>query len=149
MGLKINMVPYASGGKARAAIQGGHVQLSGAGAGTMLTVKELVKPLGVFWSKPVIGWPAAAPINTGLQPYGKTIPEGAAYRFFAVHKETAAKFPEEYKILVEAFRKTTLENRNFIDFCDKAMVGRDWFGPEKTERILTEAHNQFYQILKK
>ena len=147
--LKINMVPYASGGKARAAIQGGHVQLSGAGAGTMLTVKDIVKPLGVFWSKSVMGWPEARSINAQLKKYKVKVPEGAAYRFYAVHKETKDKYPAEFKTLVEAFRKTTTENKAFKAFCDKAMVGTDWYGPEETEQILTEAHKEFDRILRK
>lgn len=149
MGLKINMVPYASGGKARAALQGGHVQMTAAGAGTMLTVKEIVKPLGVFWSKPVMGWPEAKPINDSLKKYNVKVAEGAAYRFFAVHRETKEKYPEEFKKLVNAFKKTTTENKGFIEFCDKSMVGRDWYGPEETEKILTDAHMEFEKILKK
>jgi tripartite-type tricarboxylate transporter receptor subunit TctC len=149
MGLKINMVPYAGGGKARAAIQGGHVQLTAAGAGTMLTVKEIVKPLGVFWNKPVMGWPGAKPINESLKKYNVTAPVGAAYRFFAVHKETKQKYPQEFKTLVEAFKKTTTENKDFIDFSDKSMVGRDWYGPDETEKILIDAHREFEKILSK
>ena len=148
LGLQIKMVPYASGGKARAAIQGGHVQLTSGGAGGMLSVKEVTKPLGLFWHKSVPGWPNAKPINPALKQYGVQVPSGAAYRFFAVHAEAKKKYPEDFKTLVEAFRKTTTENQKFIDFCDKTMVGRDWFGPEKTKEILTKAHNEFDKIIR-
>jgi len=148
LGLKINMVPYPSGGKARAAIQGGHVHLTSGGAGGMLTVKEVTKPLGLFWDKPVAGWPNAKPINPVLKKYGVQMPVGAAYRFFAVHAEAKEKYPEDFKALVEAFRKTTTENQKFIEFCNKTKVDRNWFGPEKTIEILTEADKEFQKIIK-
>ncbi len=148
LGLKINMVPYPSGGKARAAIQGGHVQLTSGGAGGMLTVKEVTKPLGVFWDKPVPGWPNAKPINTVLKKYGVQVADGAAYRFFAVHAEAKEKYPEDFKALVEAFRKTTTENQKFIEFCDKTKVDRDWYGPEKTTEKLTQANQEFDKIIR-
>lgn len=148
LGLKINMVPYKGGGKARAAIQGGHVQLTAAGAGTMLSIKEEVKPLALFWDKPNKEWPGAVLANSVLKEYNVQIPSGAAYRFFAVTAEAKKKYPEDFKKLVEAFKKTTTENKGFIEFCDKTKVGRAWNGPEKSTEILTQAHKRFDKILK-
>jgi len=149
LGLKVNMVPYASGGKSRAAIQGGHVHLTAAGAGTMLSIKEKVKPLALFWDKPVQEWPEAILANSVLKQYNVNIPNGAAYRFFAVSAEAKKKYPVDFKKLVAAFKKTTTENKDFIEFCDKTKVGRDWNGPEKSTKILTQAHQRFDKMLKK
>ncbi|OEU49045.1 MAG: hypothetical protein BA866_11045 [Desulfobulbaceae bacterium S5133MH15] len=148
LGLKINMVPYASGGKSRAAIQGGHVQLTAAGAGTMLSIKDEIKPLALFWDKPNQEWPGAILANSVLKEYNVTIPDGAAYRFFAVSAEAKEKYPEDFKKLVAAFKKTTTENKGFSEFTDKTKVSRDWYGPEKSTEILIQAHQRFNKMLK-
>ena len=122
--------------------------MTSAGAGTMLTVKDFVKPLGIFWSQPVMGWPEAKPVNSTLKKYGVEMPDGAAYRFYAVHREAKEKYPQDFKKLVEAFKQTTTDNKKFIEFCDKSFVGRDWYGPEKTKEILTKVNQLFEKILK-
>lgn len=148
LGLKVNMVPYPSGGKSRAAIQGGHVQLTGAGAGTMMSVKDVVKPLAIYWDKELPDWPGVVSANSVLKKYNVEIPNAAVYRFFAVTAEAKKNYPEEFDKLVEAFKKTTTENPDFIEFTDKGKVGRDWYGPEKTTEIITQAHQYFDKILK-
>jgi len=146
LGLDIRVAPYENSGAARASIRGRHTDMTGGGARGMLLLEDVAVPLGVFWDEPIKSWPTARPVNEILAKYNIKIPNGASYRFFAVHKEFQEKYPERWKILVGAFQKLVTKHKGFQEFCDKSNIGRRWLGPEKSQTIAKEAHELFYQV---
>lgn len=149
LGLKVKMVPYKSGGAARAALLGGHAQILASGAEGAVAARDKVNVLGAFWKDgKIAGWPELPTINAQLKKYGVTAPEGGAYRFHAVHREVKEKYPERFAKLVEAFKKAT-EGKPFREFAAKTKVGDDWLGPEKSTALIREVDARFAKILSK
>ncbi len=62
--LDVKIVPYAGGGKTRAAIQGGHIDMTAGGNSGMVPVSDSTNILGVFWDKPVPEWPGYSLLTT-------------------------------------------------------------------------------------
>ncbi|MRG70459.1 tripartite tricarboxylate transporter substrate binding protein [Alphaproteobacteria bacterium HT1-32] len=147
LGLKIKIVPYKGGGKARKAFLSGEVNMTAAGAGGALSARDEAVVLGAFWSGKVEGWPEAKPLNPMLEKYGVTVPDGGAYRFHAVHADVKKNHPDRFAKLVEAFRTTTTEDKDFIAFADKTGVGRDWHGPDKSDALIRSVDKTFEDIL--
>jgi putative tricarboxylic transport membrane protein len=146
LGLDIKMVPYDSGGSARAALRGGHVDLTAGGAEGMFVLEDVAVPLGICWEKPIPTWPNVQPINEALAKYNVKMPNAASVRFFATHGMFRKKHPEEWKILVGAFEKLVNEDKAFQAFCDKGKIGRDWYGPEKSLELIMQSDEVFSKI---
>jgi len=93
LGLNVRIVPYTSS-EAKAALMGGHVDMTGGGSAGMLTVEDYVVPLGVFWKEPVASWPKAATINASIAKYNVKLPDGGSFRLFATHKKFKENNPQ-------------------------------------------------------
>ncbi len=139
--LEVRVVPYDGGGATRAAFLGGEVNMTAAGIGGAIRLRDAGVPVALFWDEPTEIWPEAVPVNSALD--GQTVAIGGAYRFHAVHASVRDEFPERFDALVEAFRQTTLENEEFIAFADETGVGRDWRGPEASTSILQDVEQSF------
>jgi tripartite-type tricarboxylate transporter receptor subunit TctC len=150
LGLDIKIVPYKGGGKTRKAFIAGEVHMTAAGSGGALKAKKHSVVLGAFMDGSVPGWDKARPINKVLKQYGyKTkVPYGGAYRFHAVHKDVKTKYPKRYKKIVQAYKKTTRSNKDFIAFADKTKVGRSWLGPKKSNKLYRKVDKEFTDIMK-
>ena len=147
LGLNIKMVPYDSGGSARAALRGGHVEINAGGAEGMVVLEDVSVPLGVCWDKPIPAWPNVRPINEALAKYNVKLPSVGSVRFFATHGEFKRKNPEQWKFLVSSFEKLVTEHKGFQEFCDKGKIGRDWLGPDKSMELVMETEEVFKKIL--
>ncbi len=146
LGLNIRIAPYGGGGTARAALLGHHSDMTAGGAAGMLAVEEVGVPLAVFSKKPISSWPDARPINEFLAKYNVKMPDAGSFRLFAVRKEFKEKHPEQWKILVEGFKKLVTEHKGFQEFCDKGKIGREWYGPEESLALVKEVDEVFAKI---
>lgn len=145
--LDVKLVPYKGGGNTRRAFAAGEVDLTAAGAGGALAIRDEAVPLAVFWPERIESWPDAPPVNEALEGYDAEVPIGGAYRFFAVHSEVKERHPERFDALVEAFRRTVEENPDFRAAAEEAGVGTDWTGPEEGQRLIEEVDARFSKIL--
>ena len=146
LGLKIKIVPYDGGGKARAAFKGGHVDMTAGGAGGARRVRDSAVVLGAFWNGKVPGWPEAKPLSKLLGKFNASIPEGGAFRFIAVHKGVKEKHPARFKKLVAAMKKA-VQSSEFKAFAKKSKVGSEWNGPENSTAILKKIDAGFVDMI--
>ena len=146
--LDVKIVPYKGGGKTRAAFISGETDMTAAGLRGMLKAKDVSVPLGLFWNSSVDAWPQATPINNLLNIEGVIAEIGGAYRFHAVHSDVRKNYPDRYKKLADAFKKTTTENTEFIAFADETNVGRDWIGPEASKALIEKVDASFTKMFK-
>lgn len=146
LGLKVRKIPYTGTGDSRIALRGGHIDILTAGATGIISVEDIAKSMGIFWKEPVNEWPSIRPINESLKPYSIRMPNMASIRFFAVHSEVKKSHPERYQILVNAWKKLTTEHKGFKKFCNETSVGNQWYGPEKSWKLIMESDKVFSQI---
>ncbi len=146
--LDIKLVPYKGGGATRKAFAAGEVQLTAAGAGGATSVQDEAVALGLFADAGTAPtWPDAPSINAELAEMNVTVPEGGAYRFFAVHSDVKKNHPERFDALVEAFEATVIGNQAFKDAAATSGIGTDWQGPEGAQRLIEDVDAQFTEIL--
>lgn len=148
LGLDIKIVPYKGGGATRKAFASGEVQLTAAGAGGATSIQDDAVALGLFaeaGSAP--DWPDAPSINAELAPMNVSVPEGGAYRFFAVHSDVKNNYPERFETLVKAFEETITEDQAFKEAAAKSGVGTDWQGPEAAQALIEDVDARFTKIL--
>jgi tripartite-type tricarboxylate transporter receptor subunit TctC len=144
--IDVKMVPYRGGGEARKAFLGGETQLTAAGAEGAEGIEDSAVALGMFWPEKISAWPDAKPMNAQL---GRTdLPEGGAYRFFAVKTEFKQKYPERFARLVKAFEQVVTKTPEFKAMADKSGVGTDWTGPEKGQALIEKVDASFTKMLK-
>jgi len=146
LGLDVKIVPYDSGGTARTAMRGKHVTMTAGGAEGMLVLEDVGVPLALFWPKPVAAFPNVPSINDVLAKYNVKVPNAGSVRFFGALTEVKNKYPERWKILVDAFYKLVNEHEGFKAFCDQSKIGRDWYGPEKSTELVMESHEIFKTV---
>jgi putative tricarboxylic transport membrane protein len=146
LGLKIKIVPYGSGGSARAAFQGGHADMTGGGAAGMLVVENMATPLALFWKNKIPTWPNCETLNSQLASHGVKIPNAGSYRLFAVPREVKDKYPEHWNKLVSSFKKLITENKEFKAYCDKQEIGTEWLGPEESLNLVKEVDEVFSKV---
>lgn len=147
LGLDVKMVPYAGGGKTRAAIKGGHVDMIAGGNSGHVPLSDTVNMIGVFWDTPVPEWPEGQTVNDQLKAYDTDVPTAAAFRFHAVHKDVKENYPDRFQTLVDAFQLTTEENDAFKEFADGASIRREWLGPDASQALISEVDARFWNIL--
>ncbi len=146
--LDIKIVPYKGGGAARKAFASGEIQLTAAGAGGATSIKDDAVVLGLFSDAGTApDWPDAPSINAELAAMNVSVPEGGAYRFFAVHSDVKKNHPERFETLVKAFEETINNNQAFKDAAAKSGVGTDWQGAEAAQSLIEEVDARFTKIL--
>lgn len=148
--LDVRIVPYKGGGATRKAFAAGEVDLTAAGAGGATSIADSAVVLGLFGdvgSAP--DWPDAPSINTELDAggYDAEVPEGGAYRFFAVHSDVKETHPERFQALVDAFEATITGNAEFQASAEQSGVGTDWRGPEESQTLIEDVDQRFTEIL--
>jgi putative tricarboxylic transport membrane protein len=143
LGLKIRIAAYSGGGAALMSVKGRHTDMTASGVERALILKDDTVPLARFWEEPIPDWPDAPYVNEALAKYNVKMPNLASVSGFAVLKKVQQQYPERWKILVEAFKKLTTEHKGYQEFCDKASIGRLWYGPEKSYALVKEVDDVF------
>ena len=136
MGLKpdaVRAVNYTSGGPMATAIIGGQVDFFLATTLSYGRIKSKTRALATFDDRadPVWGSP---PINQALKKAGYDFTVNyfnVTIRTFAVPASVRTKYPDRWKILVDANRRV-LANPEAQAAFKKAATGANWVGPEKT-----------------
>jgi tripartite-type tricarboxylate transporter receptor subunit TctC len=136
----VRFVPYQSGGPARLAVLGGHIDaMGGTVAGDMAAMGDQGHLLAVAAPKRFPAAPDVPTFDEALSKYGVKVPLLGSIRFLAVHASLPAKQPERFKKLVDSYR-ATLESPEYKEYLVKA-------GEESVTQLLTpeEATRQFRQ----
>lgn len=147
VGIDVKMVPYRGGGAARKALMGGETQMTAAGAEGATAAADTAIALGLFWPETIESWPDAKPLNDQIE--NLNVPEGGAYRFFAVPAAFKEANPEGFAKLVAAFETVITENKDFAANAAETGVGTMWTGPEKGQAMIEEVDAKFTAILSK
>ncbi|WP_305984898.1 tripartite tricarboxylate transporter substrate binding protein [Roseibium sp. MMSF_3544] len=148
LGLDIKVVPYDGGGETRSAFLGGLVDLTAAGAGGALRIKDQSTPLALFWNEPVAGWDDAPLIADALEGLDAKPVAGAAVRFLATHKAFAENNPDGFAKLAAALEQVS-QNPDYIANAKETKVGADWLGPEAAAELVNAQALEFEPILRK
>ncbi len=143
LGIKFRVAHYSGGGRSRLSVKAHHTDMTATGAQRMINIKDDVVALARFWKDPIPIWPNAEYVNEALAKYNVKMPHLASVSGFMVHKEVQEKYPERWKILVNAFKKLTTEHKGFQEFCKKAAIGYLWLGPEKSLDLVKEIDAAF------
>ncbi len=136
MGLKpdaVRGVNYTSGGPIATAIVGGQIDFFLATTQSYARIKSKTRGLATFDDKPDPVW-HSPPINTALKKLGYKFQLdffNVTIRTFAVPSDVRTKYPDRWKILVDAMHKILSDPAKRAAF-RKADTGADWVGPEKT-----------------
>lgn len=141
----VNLVTYASGGKARAAVAGGVVDFIAIAAEGCRGIKEFVVPLAVGTTTAAESedlWDAPA-INAALAGTGVSVPVlNDAVRGYAVPVQFKQEFPKRYQKLVNALKRAT-RNKEAQHQFKQAGIGGQWIGPAKATRQVRKAAQVF------
>ncbi len=149
LGLEIVEANYLSGGKARKAIAKGEIDLTAGSLNALRKLGDKVTPLAVFSPRRLRAWPEVPTIRQALGTDADQAIHGAVYRFFAVRRSFAESQPEAFEHLVEAFRRMTEEDQDFLDHANSRGVGALWFGPVDSTPLIERAHQHFGHLITK
>ena len=144
----LNLVTYASGGKARSAVAGGSVDLIAIASEGCLGIKEYLVPLAIGRTEKDDQW-NAPPINDALKSVGISVPVlSDAARGYAVPAKMKKEHPERYAKLVEALKKAT-EREDVKKSLQEANIGSQWIGPEAADKLVKETTAVFmkYKVM--
>ncbi len=138
------LVSYNGGGKARAAVAGGQVDLIAISAQGSEGIREYLRPLAVVNNERSDKWDAPT-INEALKPMNVTVPVlPGSMRGFAVSSEFKQKYPKRFEKLSLAIQNT-LARKDVQKFLKKSDIGGVWVGPENA----TELMQQNFEIFSK
>ena len=147
----LNLVTYQSGGKARAAIAGGQVDLIAISAEGTQSIREFLTPLAIFKQERHPDWDIPT-VNEALKPLGFQLPFfSGSMRGFAVNAKMKKKYPARYAFLVDSI-KATLAQKEVQKFLKSSNIGGTWTGPEKSNAELRnsfEVYKKYGYLLKK
>ncbi|WP_308918229.1 tripartite tricarboxylate transporter substrate binding protein [Jannaschia sp. LMIT008] len=149
LGLDVRTVPYSGGGDARRAFAAGEVQVTAAGAGGATSLADQAVPLGLFGDEgSAPDWPDAPSINAELDAMGEAadVPEGGAYRFFAVHSDVRENHPDRFEALATALEEVVTSDA-FRESAAQSGVGTDWTGPIDGQALISDVDARFTAIL--
>ena len=145
--LKVVEATYRSGGQARKAVTNGKVDFTAGSLNALRKMGDRIAPLAVFSPRRLHAWPEVPTIGEALGPQADKAVYGAVYRFYAVRKAFAESEPEAFEDLVEAFRRMTEEDPEFLSNADRSGVGAQWFGPTESTSLIQRAHQHFSQLI--
>jgi len=136
------LVTYNGGGKARAAIAGGQVDLISISAQGSEGIREFLKPIAVVRDERSDKWDAPT-VNDALKGLGVTVPVlPGSMRGFAVSTEFKQKYPERFDKLSLAIQNT-LTRKDVQKFLKQSDIGGVWVGPEKSSALMKENFDIF------
>ncbi len=139
--LDVRFVPYQSGGPARLAMLGGHIDvMGGTAAGDMAAMGDEARLLAVAGDKRSPVAPDVPTFNEVLGKQGIKMPVLGSARYVAVRGSLPAKHPERFAKIAETYR-AALESSEYKEYLVKA-------GEEKVTQLLTpeEATRQFREM---
>jgi len=143
LGLKVRVVDYPSGGKARAGLLRGEIDLTLGSLKALKKIVDKVTLLAIMAPRRLRLWPEIPTIVEAVKFANAEPIFGAAYRFFAVRREVKEASPDAFDKLVAAFERLTTEHEPFRD----ASGGYTrWFGPEDSAGLVARAHAQFIDL---
>ena len=144
------LVTYNGGGKARAAIAGGQVDLIAISAQGSEGIREFLKPIAVVSDERSDKWDAPT-VNDALKGLSITVPVlPGSMRGFAVSTEFKQKYPERFDKLSLAFQNT-LTRKDVQKFLKSSDIGGVWVGSEKANELMKgnyEVFEEYAHLLK-
>ncbi|NJO37009.1 MAG: hypothetical protein HC871_04495 [Rhizobiales bacterium] len=143
LGVEIRVIDYPSGGKARAGLLKGEIDLT---VGALKAIQELgdeVTPLAIMAPRRLRLWPEIPTIVEAVRFAGAKPVFGSSYRFFAVRREVKEDHPDAFAKLVAAFERLTLEH---APFREAANGDAQWFGPADSSNLVARAHAHFLDL---
>lgn len=143
LGIDIEQVDYASGGKARQGLLNNEIELTIGSLKAMKKLGDAVVPLAVMAPRRLRLWPEVPSIAEAVEPYGATAIYGASYRFFAVRKDVGTDHPAALERLTNAMKDLVLEDDAFKE--RYGGVAR-WFGKDDSRSLLSRANAQFKSL---
>jgi len=143
LGIKVRLVEYPSGGKARAGLLRGEIELTLGSLKAMRKLGDNITPLAIMAPRRLRLWSEVPTIVEAVK-FAKAKPVfGSAYRFFAVRREVKESHPDAFNKLVKAFERLTVEHEPFRE----ASGGHtQWFGPLQSASLVARAHAQFLDL---
>lgn len=143
LGVDVRIIDYPSGGKARAGLLNGEIDLT---LGSLKAIRKLgdnAKPLAILAPRRLRLWPEIPTIVEAVKPFGAKPMFGSAYRFFAVRREVKENHPAVFERLVDAFERLTLQS---VPFREASGGHTRWFGPAESTSLVSRAHAQFLAL---
>ena len=138
----LSLVTYSGGGKARAAVAGGQVDMIAISAQGSEGIREFIRPIAVVLDERSDMWDAPT-INAALKPFNISVPVlPGSMRGFAVSSEFKQKFPERFDKLSLAIQNT-LARKDVQKFLKSSNIGGVWVGPEKSSQLMQENYEAF------
>ena len=143
LGIKVRFIEYGSGGKARAGLLRGEIDLTMGSLKAIQKLDDSITPMAIMAPRRLRLWPEIPTIVEAVK-FAEAKPIfGAAYRFFAVLREVEETHPDRFKTLVSSFERLTLEHEAFR----QASGGHtQWFGPVESASLVARAHAQFAEL---
>jgi putative tricarboxylic transport membrane protein len=141
MKLDVRFVPYQSGGPARLAVLGGHIDaVGGTTAADLAALGDKGRLLAVAGRTRFEKAPEVPTFNEVLAKYGVSVPLLGSARYVAVHASLPAKHPDRYAKIVDSYRQT-LESPEYREYLKQA-------GESDVTQLLTpdEATRQFQEM---
>ncbi|MEM7041462.1 MAG: tripartite tricarboxylate transporter substrate-binding protein [Pseudomonadota bacterium] len=143
LGISVREVDYASGGKARAGLLRGEIDLT---VGALKAIRKLgdeASPLAIMAPRRLRAWPEIPTIVEAVRFADAEPIIGPSYRFFAVRREVKDNHPATFERLVDTFRQLTVEHAPYRDGAGRST---QWFGPAESESLIARAHAHFLDL---
>ncbi len=140
-GIKLNMIPFMSGGEAAAAILGGHVDLAISNPNELFPQIEAgkLRPLAVFSDKRL----------SALKDVPTMIELGYNLQFFTHRGVLApAGIPQHEKEWLIALMKKITQSKGWTEYAEKYMMNVEFIGGSDYAKYLTEERAKIAKILK-
>ena len=139
---KFKPVFYDGGGEMRNALLGEHVDFMIGNALGDSAIEDNVRVLAVETEDKMELWPDAEPINDVLEKYDTEVPLIGSVRFLATHASFKEKHPEEFEMLVDAY-KNVFESDDYQAFIkdNNAEEVSEFRGPEESDKLNHELHD--------
>ena len=141
----VRMVHYDSGAENRTPVMGGIVDFTVTQVEGMDPYKEFLTPLTIWEDQRDADLKDVPTIHEVLSEFKTDCPNiVGSLRTFVAHAQFKKKFPDRYDFIQKVLKRT-LEQKDFVSWCEKQNIGHDWFGPEKSAKLIREN----FDVLKK
>jgi putative tricarboxylic transport membrane protein len=136
----IRFVTYSGGGPLRTALAGNQVDFEILAAEAAEPIRDRIRVLAVVNDEDADDW-GAPPLNEALAEMGvePVTLMGGNVTGPIVHASLPQSNPENYEILLDAYRET-IESEEFKAWAQQARMGADWVGPQDSQALIDEAY---------